>query len=143
MRGPCSIFLLLLITTAFAGLTGCSSTQHSQTGPFTTDGRPIEVLQSEEGTASYYSNKFHGRKTASGERYRKELLTAAHRSYPFGTYLRITSLGTGSSVIVRVNDRGPSMRKRLLDLSHAAAAQLGMLRAGIVKVRVEVISWGT
>lgn len=101
----------------------------------------VVVRESAEGVASYYANKFHGRKTASGERYDKRRMTAAHKTYPFGTWLRVTSLRSGASVIVRVNDRGPLRANRIVDLSRAAAEELGMIRAGLDRVRVEVLDW--
>jgi len=91
------------------------------------------------GTASYYARSFQGRKTASGERYDMNRLTAAHRIYPFGTALRVTHLGNGRNVVVRVNDRGPFARGRIIDLSFAAARRLDMVRSGTARVRIEAI----
>ena len=91
------------------------------------------------GTASYYSNRFHGRRTASGERFDQNELTAMHRSLPFGTRLRVTNLSNNSSVEVRVNDRGHPRNRRLLDLSKRAALELGFLRSGLAQVKYEVI----
>ena len=93
------------------------------------------------GKASWYGGKFHGRKTASGERFDKRALTAAHRELPFGTQVRVTSINTGRSVIVRINDRGPfGRRERIIDVSEAAAESLGMIRAGVIRVKLEVLS---
>jgi rare lipoprotein A len=92
-----------------------------------------------EGVASWYGPGFHGKRTASGEVYDKESLTAAHRTLPFGTYLRVTSLDDGSSVVVRVNDRGPFAKGRIIDLSEAAARIIGMIPSGTARVRLEVI----
>ena len=91
------------------------------------------------GSASYYADRFHGRRTASGENYDKHQLTAAHPSLPFGTRVRVTNKGNGRSVIVRINDRGPFTGKRVIDLSRAAAEDLGMIRSGVVRVRVEIL----
>ena len=88
-------------------------------------------------TASWYGGKFHGRRTASGEIYDKYGLTAAHKSLPFGTLLKVTNPGTGSSVLVTVNDRGPFIRGRDLDLSLGAARRIGMEDDGVARVRVE------
>jgi rare lipoprotein A len=88
------------------------------------------------GEASYYSNALHGRATASGERYDRGDLTAAHRSLPFGTCLLVVNAENGRSVRVRVNDRGPYARQRLIDVSEAAARELGMLRRGVARVRL-------
>jgi rare lipoprotein A len=90
----------------------------------------------ENGLASYYADRLQGRRTASGERYDREDLTAAHRLLPFGAVVQVTNLENGRSVRVRINDRGPYVRGRLIDLSYAAARQLDMLRRGVVKVRV-------
>lgn len=96
-----------------------------------------------EGVASYYGEEFEGRSTANGERYDPDAYTAAHRSLPFGTIVRVTRRTTGDWVLVRINDRGPyGRRKRVLDLSKQAARRLGMLRDGIAKVRAEVLQVG-
>lgn len=94
------------------------------------------------GEASYYADRFIGQRTASGERYDPDALTAAHRSLPFGTQVRVTRLSNGQSVVVRINDRGPFVRGRVIDVSHAAARRLDMMREGVVSVTVEVISAG-
>lgn len=99
----------------------------------------------QRGLASYYSNRLAGRPTASGQPYRPEGLTAAHRFLPLGTWVKVTRVGDderlrGPSVTVRVNDRGPFGKRRILDLSLAAARALGMLRVGVAKVEVEVVS---
>jgi peptidoglycan lytic transglycosylase len=88
------------------------------------------------GVASYYSRALHGRPTASGERYDRGDFTAAHRALPFGTCLVVVNAENGRSVRVRVNDRGPYARDRLIDLSEAAARELGMLREGVARVRL-------
>ncbi len=92
----------------------------------------------EIGMASYYADKFQGRETASGEKYDKGKMTCAHRTYSFGTLLKVTRLDNQKSVIVRVNDRGPHVSGRVVDVSKAAAKELGMLKDGVVKVKVEV-----
>lgn len=91
------------------------------------------------GIASWYGGKFHGRLTASGERYDMNQLTAAHRSLPFGAMLKITNLANGREVVVKVNDRGPFIRGRVIDLSKEAAERLAFLHAGTAKVRIEWI----
>jgi len=90
-----------------------------------------------EGKASYYSSRHHGRRTASGERFDMHALTAAHRSLPFGSKVRVTHLKNQRSVVVRINDRGPYARGRLIDVSRKAAERLGMLGSGVAPVRVE------
>ncbi len=91
------------------------------------------------GICSWYGPIFHGRKTASGEIFNKHLMTAAHRSLPFGTEVLVTDLDTDRTVRVRINDRGPYRYGRILDLSEAAGAELGIRKKGIAKVRIEVI----
>ncbi len=98
-----------------------------------------EAAAAHMGVASYYSNKFHGRRTASGERFDQNDLTAMHRSLPFGTRLRVTNLANNRSVEVRVNDRGSPRNRRALDLSKRAALELGFLRSGLAQVKYEII----
>ncbi len=93
-----------------------------------------------KGRASWYGRKFHGRVTSSGERYDMYAMTAAHRTLPLPTYARVTNLENGRSVIVRINDRGPFHEDRLIDLSYAAAARLGVLDAGTARVRVRALT---
>ena len=93
-----------------------------------------------EGRASYYGARHHGNKTASGERFDQHALTAAHRTLPFGSWVRVTNLRNDKSVVVRINDRGPYARGRIIDLSKKAAEQLDMLRAGVVPVRVQQLA---
>jgi len=114
-------------------LVGCAGPQHAGE----------RGLPEKEGTASYYADKFVGRTTANGEIYDHERLTAAHRSLPFGTRVRVTRVDHAyePSVAVRINDRGPFKRGRIIDLSKDAARQLEMIREGIVEVRLEVISY--
>lgn len=92
---------------------------------------------SQTGMASWYGRQFHGRKTASGETFDMNALTAAHRSLPLNCYIRVTNKTNGKSVIVKVNDRGPFHGNRVLDLSYGAAKQLGITSAGVGKVSIE------
>jgi rare lipoprotein A len=92
-----------------------------------------------EGLASYYGKKFHGRRTASGERFNMNAMTAAHRSLKFGTRVKVTNLKNKRSVTVRINDRGPFIRGRIIDISYAAAKKIRMLGEGVVRVRVTVL----
>ena len=93
----------------------------------------------ERGIASWYGTKFHGRETSSGERYDMYAMTAAHKTLPLPTYVRVTHLGNGRSIVVRVNDRGPFVGDRIIDLSYAAAVRLGMHNEGTALVEVEVV----
>jgi rare lipoprotein A (peptidoglycan hydrolase) len=92
------------------------------------------------GYASYYADEFHGRLTASGEVFDMNELTAAHRTLPFGTICRVTNLENKKSVMVRINDRGPFVENRILDLSRAAAKAIGAISSGVVQIKLEIIS---
>jgi len=91
------------------------------------------------GTASYYANKFHGRRTANGESFDNGAMTAAHRTLPFGSIVRVTNPANGRSVVVRINDRGPFTRGRMIDVSRAAAEELGLITRGHATVDLELI----
>jgi len=104
------------------------------------DKRAISV---ERGAASFYADRFAGRLTANGERYDPNAYTAAHRTLPFGSVVRVVHERSGDWVLVRVNDRGPYARKRIIDLSRQAARRLSMLRDGVIRVRVEVLQLGS
>lgn len=98
-----------------------------------------ELWSQEEGLASYYHHRFHGRKTASGRPHDADELVAAHRTHPFGTFLRVTNLSNMKRVIVCVTDRGPYRRGRIIDVSAGAAELLGFKKKGVARVRVEVV----
>ncbi len=92
------------------------------------------------GYASFYHDKFEGRKTSSGEKFRQKKMTCAHRTLPFGTAVKVTNLANEKTVIVKVNDRGPFAKGRIIDLSKAAARELDFVRAGVTKVKIEVLN---
>lgn len=100
--------------------------------------RPVHA-QTEEGLASYYHAKFNGRASASGYIHDQDDMVAAHRTLPFGTFVRVTNLNNMKSVIVSIMDRGPRKKSRVIDVSTAAAKELGFVRAGITRVRLEVV----
>jgi rare lipoprotein A len=104
--------------------------------PFASDKNAAETQVASHGLASFYTE---GTQTASGERFDSRELTAAHRTLPFGTRLRVTNVATGRSVTVRVNDRGPFVPGRVVDVSHSAAETLGMVGGGIAKVKLDVV----
>lgn len=105
------------------------------------DGR--RALSASQGSATYYGDSFAGRKTASGERYDPAKFTAAHRTLPFGTVIRVVRMDRKAAVYVRVTDRGPfGSKSRIIDLSRAAAERLDMIRTGVVRVRLEVVEYG-
>ncbi|HXU07034.1 MAG TPA: septal ring lytic transglycosylase RlpA family protein [Polyangia bacterium] len=124
----------LIAVAAVAGISvalGCASEASARRGA-------PAVGHVQKGRASYYGKEFVGRRTASGERYDPKLMTAAHKTLPLGTRIRVTRPG-GASVVVRVNDRCGCTHGRIVDVSEEAARQLDMLRAGVVQVRLEVI----
>lgn len=93
----------------------------------------------ETGIAAYYGNWLHGGRTASGDRYDKDALTAAHNQYPFGTKLRVTNLANQKTAVVTINDRGPTTPGRIIDVSRRVARELGFIRAGLTEVKLEVV----
>jgi rare lipoprotein A len=95
-----------------------------------------------QGKASFYSDQFHGHKTANGETFNMDKLTAAHPSLPFGTRVRVTNLRNGKDVIVRINDRGPFVKGRIIDLSVGAAKEIGLIKSGTVQVKLEALGSG-
>jgi len=113
-------------------LAGCRSGRRGEAQPWET-----------EGLASWYGKPFHGRATASGERYDMYQVTAAHRTLPFGTHLEVENLENGRKTVVRVNDRGPFVKGRIIDLSYGAAKELGMVNSGVVRVRLREIPGAT
>ena len=119
-----------------AALVGCSMSPLR--GPATSPSPPSAVGEHiGSGKASYYGSQHHGKLTASGERFNQGALTAAHRTLPFGTNVRVTNTRNGKSVVVRINDRGPFVRGRIIDLSKAAFERIGNTRSGIIRVRLE------
>jgi rare lipoprotein A len=114
-----------------------SSPEKDDVPPLAKIPAPSQPLLVETGLASWYGRRFHGRLTASGEVFNQEKFTAAHRTLPWGTRVKVTNLNNGKSVEVRINDRGPFGKGRIIDVSRAAARVLGMVESGITTVRVE------
>lgn len=133
-----------LILVASAAFFGCAITPHHRPAydrdiggyPEETRARASGYVQT--GLISFYGDKFHGRKTASGAPFDKHAFTAAHRTLPFGTRVKVTNLSNGRSVVVTVNDRGPFAHSRILDLSQVAAREIGLMGSGTVEARIEV-----
>ena len=127
------VWLRSLVVALILSLAGCASgtytSRYGKAGP--------PVGWKERGIASWYGGKFHGRRTASGEPYNMYDLTAAHRWLPFGTLVRVTNLRNHRSVVVRINDRGPFVKNRIIDLSYAAARALDMIKSGTAPVVLE------
>lgn len=126
--------MAILAMAALGLLVGCAGTPTSSPSSATLSSFD------QRGQASYYSDVYQGEETASGERYDRNAMTAAHPSLPFGTRVRVTNLDNGREVAVRINDRGPFISGRIIDLSYQAAEQLGMIRSGTAPVEVEVIN---
>ncbi|MEW6510325.1 MAG: septal ring lytic transglycosylase RlpA family protein [Bacteroidota bacterium] len=125
-------------------LAGCGTGAPRFTSNPSAASRSTDAVSNQlEGVASYYADEFHGRKTASGETYDMNDLTAAHRTLPFGTLVRVTLRETGKSVIVRINDRGPFKDDRVIDLSLGAARHLGLIPNGTGAVVLEILKPGT
>ncbi|MDA8094213.1 MAG: septal ring lytic transglycosylase RlpA family protein [Betaproteobacteria bacterium] len=124
-----------LVMACLAFLAGCAVAPAPARPPSPAHLQPPGI----EGIASFYSNDFAGKLTASGERYDPHKLTAASRRFPLGTRVRVRNLANGRSVVVLINDRGPYLDGRLIDLSERAARRLGMLKRGLAKVLVRVI----
>jgi len=125
---------------AAAGAPGAASgTSLADAQPLSDNSADISGFH-ETGRASWYGRFFHGRRTANGERYDMHALTAAHKTLPLGSYVRVTNPDTSRSVVVRINDRGPYVRSRVIDLSYAAAKALGMQRIGTARVKIEGLS---
>ena len=139
------VTILIFLSLFFAGCSKLSEPDKKQTEAKVSlesrhsdkNYRVAKNAKAEIGYASYYANHMKGRRTASGEIYDLSKYTAAHRSLPLGTMVRVTMLQNGKSVIVKVNDRGSYVKGRVIDLSLAAAKKLGLVRAGIAKVKVE------
>lgn len=141
------MFRLLGFLVALVVLVGCGGgvkTYKTNTKPYTVAGKtyyPIKSAKgfSETGVASWYGKEFHGRKTASGERYNQNNMTAAHKTLPFGTRVRVKNRDNGKNVVVVINDRGPFAKGRIIDVSRAAAKKLDMIGAGTAKVSIKVV----
>lgn len=139
--------LLAFILSTFLILAGCAQKNASTggragTGAYTVQGKTYYPLKSahgfvEEGMASWYGPGFHGKKTANGEVFNQYAMTAAHKTLPLGTRVRVTHLDNGRSVLVRINDRGPFSKDRIIDLSRAAASRLDITGKGTGRVRVQ------
>src|SRR5436305_1875354 len=137
--------LALGVVAAAATLTACAGVQRG-TGPEAVAPRatvppagPPPAATAQTGRASWYGDAHHGKQTASGEIFDMTKLTAAHRTLPFGARVRVTNVANGRSVVVRINDRGPFTGGRIIDLSQAAARELGALGTGLFSVRLEVL----
>jgi rare lipoprotein A len=133
---------ILVVFAALAALAGCGHKKRSRSVPPRPSrpvAVPVEVGHTETGVASWYGNPYHGRQAANGETYDMEKMTAAHRTMPFNTWVRVHDLENGKTTEVRITDRGPFVGDRIIDLSRAAARELEMIGPGTARVRLEVI----
>ena len=133
---PCKKILLALLFCAAMPILLPAQTTSPKSSKST---KPTKSTKVQYGTASFYSDKFNGRKTANGEIYNSKKLTAAHNTLPLGTWIKVTNLSNKKSVVVEVNDRLHPKNPRLVDLSRAAAQKLGYISKGLTKVRVDVL----
>ena len=132
---------LIVVLAAAVALAGCGHKRRARVTPAHTRRNPAAVQpgHKEEGIASWYGHPYHGRMAASGEIYDMEKMTAAHRTLPFNTWVRVTDLDNQRTVELRITDRGPFVGGRIIDVSHAAARELGLIGPGVARVRIEVI----
>ena len=138
-QGRKGLALALLVVSMILLSTEGAAVPHSQIGPASGTGSSGSPTVT-EGIASFYGWEHHGKRTANGEIFSVHKLTAAHPSLPFGSQVKVTNLSNNRSVTVRINDRGPYCRGRIIDLSQAAAERLEMIEVGIVRVRMEVLA---
>jgi rare lipoprotein A len=120
-------------------LAGCSK-KHQPAAALPAAPAPSRIASGETGLASWYGHPYHGRPAANGEIYDMEAFTAAHRTLPFGTRVRVVNLTNGKTVDVRITDRGPFVENRVIDLSHAAAGAIGLIGPGVARVRLDILS---
>lgn len=125
---PFAVLILLALT-----LAACASPQPAS----------LPSGGHEHGLASWYGGKFHGRRTASGEVYDQNAMTAAHKTLPFGTRVKVTNLKNGRSAVLRINDRGPFVRGRIIDVSRRAAEHLGFRTDGVTRVEIQIVQLGS
>ena len=135
--------LLLALAAASLLLPACARKHRVSVAPSQQHAPQTPIRTTETGVASWYGHPYHGRAAADGEIYDMEKLTAAHRTLPFGTMVRVTNLGNQKSVDVRIIDRGPFIDGRIIDLSHAAAEALGFVDAGLARVRLDILALTT
>lgn len=125
------VITTLIIILATLGLTSCAKVDYKRDSDW--------IGYTEYGIASFYARNFQHKKTANGERFDHHMLSAAHKKIPFGSKVKVTNIKNNESVVVRINDRGPSTRGRVIDLSRHAFSQIGNTKVGIIKVKLEVV----
>ena len=135
-------FRLLWLSAIGSAFISCSSARFAAAKRANTD-TTAKAGAVHEGYASYYADEFHGRKTANGEIYDMNALTAAHRTLPFGTKVKVRNINNGKTVLLRINDRGPFKSGRIIDISFAAAKLLEMIASGTAWVQLEILKVGS
>lgn len=138
------IHVLLLLLFGMSSCAAHSKTRRNVLYAFAEDAAPDRTIKQEEvqGVASWYGDRFQGRRTANGESFDMHQMTAAHKTFPFNTVVRVIRADTRQNVIVRINDRGPFSQGRVIDLSKAAANEIEMIRTGTAEVELEILQWG-
>jgi len=152
-------FGVIFVTCAALLFFGCSSKQPTKKGgykkgspatmrPYTISGKTyypevVKVGDTQTGIASWYGPNFHGKKTSNGETYNMNAMTAAHKTYPMNTMVKVTNRDTGASAVVRINDRGPFVSGRIIDLSKTAAKKVGVYAKGTARVKIEVLGFNS
>lgn len=140
-------YLIQVILLLIFGVTSCAAGTKARRNvlyEFAEGSAPDRAIKQEEihGVASWYGDRFQGRRTANGESFDMHQMTAAHKTFPFNTVVRVVRADTRQDVIVRINDRGPFSKGRVIDLSKAAADEIEMIRAGTAEVEIEILQWG-
>ena len=140
-RRPGVLGLLIALTIGGVPVLTFGQTPAQPAAPAAAPGPALTgaVGETQSGLAAYYSRRLNGRRTASGERFDNGALTTAHQTLPYGTKVKVTNVKNNKSVVLRVNDRGPTQPGRILDVSRAAAQRLGFVRAGLTEVKIEVV----
>lgn len=134
-----SRFVLVLILSMLSACSQNHSTNSSNKHGYIQSNVQGHLQSNEKGKASYYADKYQGRQTANGERFKQNARTAAHKTLTFGTWVKVTNLKNGRSVVVRINDRGPFVKGRIIDLSKSAFSSISNVRLGVVDVVVEIL----
>lgn len=140
-------YLAHTILLIILGLSSCSADGKSRRNvlyDYAEGKAPDRVIKNDEieGVASWYGKRFQGRRTANGESFDMHKMTAAHKTFPFGTVVRVVRADTRQDVVVRINDRGPFTKGRVIDLSRAAASEIQLIHTGTAKVELQILRWG-
>jgi len=133
------VILAVLLSWGALQLGGCARKRVQASNPTQTTSSPTPLAEETTGYASWYGHPYHGRRTSNGETYDMNTMTAAHRTLPFDTVVKVSNLSNGKEVTVRINDRGPFVKDRIIDLSYVAARQIDMVGPGTARVNLEIL----